>query len=728
MRYFVSFCTLFLSVISSDLYAQFTTRKCATDERMEMVFQKDPAARTRYKLYQQEIDKKIDRLQSLTDAEKQLRTTAIVNVPVVVHILTSNPNLVTASVVQRQIDTLNWYYGAQAAGDSLRVYEPFRPLYGRSQIRFCLAQRDPNNQPTTGITQKTTNTKFTDNTADGIQRSAEGGVDAWDTRRYLNMWVVEFSNQTLGYSYLPGTFPPGDGRMGFVADYRAFGSGASYLYPNYNGGKTAVHEIGHYFNLLHPWGPGADNPDCNQSDLIGDTPPTAGPTFGCPASPVLDACSPNPPGKMAQNHMDYADDRCLVLFTKEQVTRMEATLNTSPDRITLISSNGCVPPGFNRDIRPTQFLEPFPTICEATTLRPIIEVYNAGLDTIKSFTVNYSLNGAAIATSFFTGSLPFNSTATVTLQSLALIPGTNIIQLYTSLPNGLADQAPTNDTIVYIIKVLTPLANGFREGFEGTFPPTDWEVVQNPVDNITWQKTIAAGKNSASSVFINNYNYATVGRIDDLLTPPVKYNNVDSVYMKFDVAAASYSFAGSSLLPTDTLEVLASTNCGITFTSVYKKWGEQLQTVGTINTSGEFFPGSNAQWRTDSINVTPVVGTTNTVRFAFRNKNNRGNNIFIDNVHVYTRTLPVRLKNTGVLISPNPFRDKFLVQLYQPLTDLKGYAIYNSFGQMVQNHSFSPGTSQSYFEISLSNVAAGVYFVRFIFSNGNVTQKIIKTN
>jgi hypothetical protein len=695
---------------------------------MEIIFQKDPAARTRFQLYQQEINKKISRLQSLTDQEKQLRTTAIVTVPVVVHILTSNPNLITAAVAQRQIDTLNWYYGGQSASDSLRVYEPFRPLFGRSQIRFCLAQRDPNNQPSTGITRKTTTTKFTDNNADDIQRSAQGGVDAWDTRRYLNMWVVEFSNQTLGYSYLPGTFPPGDPRMGFVADYRAFGSGASYLYANYNGGKTAVHEIGHYFNLLHTWGPGIDNPDCTQSDLIGDTPPTAGPTFGCPAHPVLDACSPNAPGKMAQNHMDYADDRCLVLFTKEQVARMDAALNTSPDRVTLIASNGCVPLGLNRDIRPTQFLEPFTTICEATTVRPIVEVFNGGSDTIKTFTLHYSLNGGSFSTSFFNGSLAFNSTAIVMLQSLALVPGNNIIRLYTSMPNNLPDQVPTNDTIVFSIRVLTPLTGNFREGFEGTFPPPNWEIVQSPVDNITWQKTNAAGKNSPSSVYINNYNYATLGRIDDLVTPPVKYSNVDSVYIKFDVAAANNSFAGSSLLPTDTLEVLASTNCGQSFTSVYKKWGERLQTVGAGSTTGEFFPRSNSQWRTDSVNVTAFLGTANTVRFAFRNKNNRGNNIFIDNVNFYTRTLPARLKNTGLLISPNPFRNRFLVQLFQPLTDLKGIAIYNSTGQLVQNRSFSAGTAQSYFEISLPNVAAGIYFVRFIFNDRIVTQKIVKIN
>lgn len=41
-------------------------------------------------------------------------------------------------------------------------------------------------------------------------------------------------------------------------------------------GYTAVHEVGHWFGLLHPWQGG-----CHGGDLVADTPPSAGPLFGC---------------------------------------------------------------------------------------------------------------------------------------------------------------------------------------------------------------------------------------------------------------------------------------------------------------------------------------------------------------------------------------------------------------------------------------------------------------
>ena len=120
-------------------------------------------------------------------------------------------------------------------------------------------------------------------------------VAAWDPTKYLNIWVVNFGNSgILGYSFLPGTFSPSNPQNGFVNDYRAFGAGGSYEFPEFNQGKTAVHEIGHYFNLNHPWSDASNadnNPGCTLDDGCSDTPPTSGPTFGCPSViPVTNAC------------------------------------------------------------------------------------------------------------------------------------------------------------------------------------------------------------------------------------------------------------------------------------------------------------------------------------------------------------------------------------------------------------------------------------------------------
>src|SRR5262249_33042639 len=155
------------------------------------------------------------------------------------------------------------------------------------------------------------------------------------------------------------------------------------------------------------------------------------------------------------------------------------------------------------------------------------------------------------------------------------------------------------------------------------------------------------------------------------------YSGVDSVTLSFDVAAASFGDAS----PTDTLEVLITKDCGNTFTSVYKKWGTALQTVGNP-VAGEFIPASATQWRTETVDLT-TIALSGPAQVVFRNTNNNKNNIFIDNINLKTRILPSRLKRENVIVLPNPFRNQFTVWHFQPPVDLRYISVYSSSGQLI---------------------------------------------
>ena len=108
---------------------------------------------------------------------------------------------------------------------------------------------------------------------------------------------------------------------GVVIHYRAFGTTGTAQRP-FDHGRTATHEVGHYFNLRHIWG---DTEDCRGGDSVADTPNCAGPNTGRPAFPKI-SCNNGPNGDMFMNFMDYTDDAAMHMFTTQQVARMRATL------------------------------------------------------------------------------------------------------------------------------------------------------------------------------------------------------------------------------------------------------------------------------------------------------------------------------------------------------------------------------------------------------------------
>jgi hypothetical protein len=102
----------------------------------------------------------------------------------------------------------------------------------------------------------------------------------------------------------------------------AFGTNGSATDP-FNLGRSATHEIGHFFNLRHIWG---DNPICAGSDFVDDTPNAEAPNFGKPTFPHV-SCNNGPNGDMFMNYMDYSDDDSMFMFTPGQVARMHTTLD-----------------------------------------------------------------------------------------------------------------------------------------------------------------------------------------------------------------------------------------------------------------------------------------------------------------------------------------------------------------------------------------------------------------
>ncbi len=167
---------------------------------------------------------------------------------------------------------------------------------------------------------RTNTTKSGFGVDDAVKKASTGGIAPFSPKTHLNLWVCALTGGLLGYAQFPGGPEATDG---VVINYRAFGTLGTGEVP-FDKGRTATHEIGHYFNLRHIWG---DTPDCSGSDMVADTPNCAGPNFGTPSWPVV-TCNNGPNGGMFVNYMDYTDDKAMFMFTAQQVIRMRTALDT----------------------------------------------------------------------------------------------------------------------------------------------------------------------------------------------------------------------------------------------------------------------------------------------------------------------------------------------------------------------------------------------------------------
>ncbi len=265
----------------------------------------------------------------------QQRSGVVVTIPVVVHIVyKTNTENISDAQINSQLAVLNKDF-RRTNNDASQTPSFFAGLADDAEIEFCLATVDPSGAATTGITRTQTwrndfSVPYSAGAAEPIKLTASGGKDAWDSNKYLNMWVCNMTGGVLGYATFPGSVSAD--KDGVVIGYNYFGSTGAVSAP-YNRGRTTTHEVGHYLGLPHIWGDGA----CGADDGIADTPVASASYGGCPSFPQT-SCGTS---DMFMNYMDYVNDACMNMFSQGQVAVMRGILNGQRSALIGNASTAC---------------------------------------------------------------------------------------------------------------------------------------------------------------------------------------------------------------------------------------------------------------------------------------------------------------------------------------------------------------------------------------------------
>jgi len=356
-------------------------------------------------------------------------------------------------------------------------------------------------------------------------------------------------------------------------------------------------------------------------------------------------------------------------------------------------------------------LSPTATIC-TNNITPVVKLTNFGSATLTSATIEYQVDGGTVNTFAWTGSVASFASINVTLPAMTVTPGAHIFHSNTILPNAVADLNNTNDSINFAFTYVVGLPVPFSEGFESTtFPPTGY--TRNNFDGgITWQRTTLASKTGLASAFMDNMNYANDAMIDELILPNIDLTSTASPTMTFEMAYQLRANPLPSNSYSDTLKVQVSTDCGVSWTQVFKKFDIPLVTTTPIyNLSVTYVPATSttADWRLESIDLSPFT-FSNGVLIKIINVNGRGNNLYIDDINIVDVPLGINSSAFSQIdVYPNPGNGEFTFEMQNGKlgTELK---IYNVLGELIYSSTITQGTNA----IDISKHAAGMYFYKVV--------------
>jgi hypothetical protein len=285
---------------------QTSGRICASDEVLQAQIADNPSR-----------GKFLERLEEYTETYKgrsqgiNFRADQTLYVPVVLHIVLPDPNVVSDAQIKSQFDVLKKDFSK--TNSELSSSSVYLAGYDYNAVANCKVE-----YYVSDIVRKAT-TVSSFGTNDAVKKTSSGGSDPIDPTTKMNFWVCDLSSGYLGYAQFPGGSASTDG---VVIDYQAFGTTASYpMYASFNLGRTATHEIGHWVNLRHIWG----DRRCG-TDYVNDTPAHDGSNGGCPSTTSRSMCTGRPLEQW-MNYMDYTDDRCMYMFSGGQKTRMDAAID-----------------------------------------------------------------------------------------------------------------------------------------------------------------------------------------------------------------------------------------------------------------------------------------------------------------------------------------------------------------------------------------------------------------
>jgi hypothetical protein len=350
------------------------------------------------------------------------------------------------------------------------------------------------------------------------------------------------------------------------------------------------------------------------------------------------------------------------------------------------------------DLKLVKLESPAPVTCSLYSSIKL-RIRNVGTTTVNSLTCSVSLGSGGTSSQPFSGlALAPNAETIIEVTQPRLVNGVNQLTVNIFSPNGIADQNVQDNSNVYQVVINdTRETIPLRERFDSN-SLQKWTIVSQQ-QQPSWAK---ASTNYQQSLAYNSFSNTTIGADSWLVSPILDLSNNTEASVFFD---ASYA---KRINGCEKLRVLASTDCGATYTDIlFDQIGSQL---AVTDSEDSWKPVLSSDWKNNFINLQNYVGKAN-VRIAFVAVNGNGNNLYLDNIDFFADNSPTQLKVESPYAvyggTGTPVKITFNLEERQTV----GLQVYNSIGQLVVEETLPETINQTY-SVDLSNRGVGVYIIR----------------
>lgn len=704
---------------------------------------------------------------------KSTQTDTLINgrkiIPVVFHIIHNyGAENISDEQIKDAVRLLNLDYNRKNT-DTLpeNLWPAFKSRMANCKIEFRLAKIDPDG-----------------NYTDGIQRHSDERTYfayydinheyAWNPNKYLNIYSVSYIYPE-GVNLPDGAaiggmsvFPPSnpltpmftggdtlaDGVLIRHDGIGSIGTATSLMGMGINAlNRTFTHELGHYFNLYHPFQnlkligglfPNMGDDGCDQGswlfpldgDEVNDTPPvqvaSQNTSLSCFVPGSRNTCSNNVSGygdepDMPENYMDYQLGYCTNIFTTGQLARINATMNT--DRRELWSAEnlhatGVIDTAFNPlGIAKADFTADKTKICKGVTVNFTEFSYNAAPATWE-----WSFPGGSPATST-------DMNPSVTYSD----PGVYSVSL--TVTNAAGTNTFTKPNYIYVSDPSSSVTGNVLETFENT-DLSSWIKINQ--DNMNaWEITDTAFYAGSKCLRISNFANNSAGSFDEIITPSYNLSTMspaNPLRVKFKLSYAAKKVPNNAIAEMlygnntadtmyDKLQVFYSLDCGNSWVQRWAKTGAQLVTAGLDSNS--FAPDTVSQWREENFAVVPGVAQNTNVRLKFVFKSSGAQNLYIDNLQIGDIASEITdeeiRNNLDFAFYPNPMTSESKITFNTIKKGMVNIDAYDVLGRKLFNIAESllePGNHS--FDLNKSSFgASGIYIIKMNVGDVNITRRIV---